>query len=723
MIRIGLNVNGAITGSNAMASNVFDFNTAARQTREKPEQLPPDPVAEFRKFCASYGYVLNDEIVPDGRIHRFQGREDRQGKKSAYYVLFSDAPQAGMYGDFKTGESRSWCIKSESSMDYAERQTYRERIETAIANRDREQQKLHEEARIKAQAAWGAAVPAENHPYLQTKKVRPFSVKITDGNIILPLYDYAGVIHSYQTISPTGEKRFLFGGKKKGNFFKISGSDTIAICEGFATGASIAEATGWTVVCAMDAGNLLPVAETWRQNNRASEIVICGDNDASGVGQEAATKAADAISAKVKIPSVPGYDFNDLHCNGGIEAVKAELLPKAYRTVISDWSIERYSGPAPERQWLVEYTIPQAALTIISAQGDAGKGMLLLDLGLKVAGGDTKNPLFPSDAFGNEICSFGPVVILTAEDDKDEMHRRIAAIRNKRHLEYPIYIVPLPNAGGPMPFVVPGKHGPEPGQAWHEIKQQVAVISGLRLVVIDPLASFVMADVNADPAVGAFTTGLFASLATETGAAVIVAHHLAKTKSKIETPEDARALVRGSTAIVDGARAVYVLWGADEKMAIQKCKHLGVDWERNKIFFGCLVKANGPGDRSIKTFARNSSGLLEPVDVKIRQAATEDKSIMLDLLEDDIRYFAEAGYPFSKTGANGVHEQKSCLNPVLQKVPRGQLWHLVDELKKQKRIVPVAPKGSKNRSYLDVPNGPFTVAGTEILTGQPPQRW
>ena len=53
-------------------------------------------------------------------------------------------------------------------------------------------------------------------------------------------------------------------------------------------------------------------------------------------------------------------------------------------------------------------------------------------------------------------------------------------------------------------------------------------IEDLALIVIDPMASFVHADVNADPAAGAAFMGLLAQISTETGATVMVNHHMAK---------------------------------------------------------------------------------------------------------------------------------------------------------------------------------------------------
>lgn len=53
---------------------------------------------------------------------------------------------------------------------------------------------------------------------------------------------------------------------------------------------------------------------------------------------------------------------------------------------------DRFKGPAPERQWLVEHTIPMASVFVLAAMGDAGKGLLTLDLALGVAG---KQPTAP----------------------------------------------------------------------------------------------------------------------------------------------------------------------------------------------------------------------------------------------------------------------------------------------------------------------------------------
>ena len=136
------------------------------------------------------------------------------------------------------------------------------------------------------------------------------------------------------------------------------------------------------------------------------------------------------------------------------------------------------------------------------------------------------------------------------------------------------------------------------------------------------MASFVAADINADPAVGAFTTGLFSALASETGAALILSHHMGKTgiDKAIKSPAQARHMIRGTTAIVDGVRAAFVLWPENERDAKAYCATLGKPWEPNRVFCGALVKSNGPGDRTVKVFIRGENGLLIPANEQLEKS-------------------------------------------------------------------------------------------------------
>lgn len=104
-------------------------------------------------------------------------------------------------------------------------------------------------------------------------------------NIVIPAYDENGKIWANQTIYPDGNKRFTAGGKKEGNFHVVGGlehlnsSDVIIIAEGYATAATLKEASNRPVVAAFDSGNLKTVAEKLHQKYPDKPIIIAGDDD------------------------------------------------------------------------------------------------------------------------------------------------------------------------------------------------------------------------------------------------------------------------------------------------------------------------------------------------------------------------------------------------------------------------------------------------------------
>jgi len=200
-----------------------------------------------------------------------------------------------------------------------------------------------DEAAARAARLWDSACHAPaDHPYLVAKQAAPLALRMDAGRrLVVPLQDVEGRIHSLETIAPDGAKRFLAGGAKKGHFALVGfdpaplaePAGPVLICEGWATGASLAMATGHTVIAAMDAGNLLPVAEALRARFPDADLILVADNDAkpdrdTNPGVEAARKAALAVDARIAIPTSPG-DANDLFCAEGPEAVVALIAGAA----------------------------------------------------------------------------------------------------------------------------------------------------------------------------------------------------------------------------------------------------------------------------------------------------------------------------------------------------------------------------------------------------------
>ena len=103
----------------------------------------------------------------------------------------------------------------------------------------------------------------------------------------------------------------------------------LLIAEGFATAATLHEMTDMPAIAAFTAGNLLPVAQTYRALYPERDIYIAGDDDRQreteldgqgrpkvNVGRVKAEEAAAAIGAQAVFPSFPadtrGTDWDDL---------------------------------------------------------------------------------------------------------------------------------------------------------------------------------------------------------------------------------------------------------------------------------------------------------------------------------------------------------------------------------------------------------------------------
>jgi putative DNA primase/helicase len=236
--------------------------------------------------------------------------------------------------------------------EYAQRQAERdERIKQAAAE-ERERQTA---AAAIAAEIWNSAVSANDHPYAGRKgvgihglRVGKWPLRNSEGAIyahaenclLIPLRNASNKITTLQCIfdvPPTGyetDKSFLKDGRKSGSHFKIGTlpvSGKLAFCEGYATGATIHELTGWCVIVCFDRTNLKTVAEQFRNNLPDLEFVICADNDRHTKGNPGVTnaqEAAQAVRGRMIAPQFTGEqgtDFNDLAAIEGADIVRSQL--------------------------------------------------------------------------------------------------------------------------------------------------------------------------------------------------------------------------------------------------------------------------------------------------------------------------------------------------------------------------------------------------------------
>lgn len=290
---------------------------------------------EFRNAMHSAGLFCNEPLIADGELHRFKHAED--AKPNSWYVLYGNEIPVGVFGCWKRGIKQKWLSDHYKNLQGQDQKILQKYFQDAKEKYQINKKKMHEEARRRAGQIWVRSQAVEaNHPYLQAKQINAFGIRSYNDLLIIPLRDNNRNIWSVQFINSEGNKKFLHGGKKKGLYHEIGSeiTENIYICEGFATGCTIHEASKSLVVVAFDASNLLFIAKQINNKFPNHKIIICADNDQfteGNPGLTKATEAAEAINAQVIIPKFNSLeskptDFNDLYQLEGLESVKKQLL-------------------------------------------------------------------------------------------------------------------------------------------------------------------------------------------------------------------------------------------------------------------------------------------------------------------------------------------------------------------------------------------------------------
>ena len=329
-----------------------------------PEPSLP-PQEEFANALEGFGLDLRGKApVMDGQIHRVPLIGKSNGDLDGAYCGFLDERPAGWMQNFSASEKHTWVATGHT---LTKEQVDEQRISIARQREERKQitLKKQQDAAREAFSQWmGSDYASDDNPYLKAKGIPALELREDlDRNLLVPVTNVHKEIRGLQTISPDGEKRFLYGMQKEGNFCMIGhyGFDhsgptpfdnegrnlsqgTILLAEGYATGASLHMATEKPVAVAFDAGNLEAVAKKLRDQYPNAAITICADNDHQHTrktpegtelwnkGVALAQDAAIAVGGKVVAPlfneeeRARGLtDFNDLHQSRGLDEVKQQV--------------------------------------------------------------------------------------------------------------------------------------------------------------------------------------------------------------------------------------------------------------------------------------------------------------------------------------------------------------------------------------------------------------
>jgi len=267
-------------------------------------------IAQFRTAAEARGLLLPDRLEADGKLHRCPLWEGAKGKKDGAYLLHLDGVPAGGFQNFRDGlDWENWRADIGRQLTPEEEAANRARMEAQRAEREAEAKARRDKARRKANAIWNSAKPApDDHAYLLRKGVPSFGLRVGSwpkwvqdhagrwyetripGALLVPMRSPSGTLHSLQAIYPDKvdgrDKDFLPHGEKAGKFHLIGElAEGVPLCvaEGYATAASIHQATGWPVAVAFDAGSLEPVARALREANPGARFIICADDDTFGM--------------------------------------------------------------------------------------------------------------------------------------------------------------------------------------------------------------------------------------------------------------------------------------------------------------------------------------------------------------------------------------------------------------------------------------------------------
>lgn len=267
---------------------------------------------EFLATIAAAGLApVKPFELPEGRIVRYRVQGDKAGSRNGWAILHRHPIPAGAFGSWRTGEQHTWKSASNETATPAERAELQRKLHAAQQARATEEARVRAEAAARALKLWSGAKPAtDDHPYLRAKGVHAIGLRALRDQLMVPARDADGRLHTLQFIGPEGSKRFLTGGRLAGCYYAIGRpGDALLLAEGYATGATLHQATGRGVAVCFNCGNLIAVARALRAKFPSLRFVICADNDTGTPGNPgltAAHQAAKAIGAMVAFPSFEG---------------------------------------------------------------------------------------------------------------------------------------------------------------------------------------------------------------------------------------------------------------------------------------------------------------------------------------------------------------------------------------------------------------------------------
>lgn len=494
----------------------------------------------------SIGIEADREPLPDGNIKRYPVIGKNSKNKNGWCICSSlNGKTFAVFGRWDTGEKIKWSNGDQTKYDDTEFDKLRQKYKKDELGRN-------EKAKKAACAIWPKRI-ISNHKYLIDKGLKNKSGPQYNGALIIPIYDSENQLVNLQRIYPDGSKKFLYGGKIKGCASVIQGNaEKICIAEGYATAATINEATGYRVVIAFNAGNILPVAKNIRAKYRSAAIIICGDNDESKTGEKYGKTAAESVGGTFVMPPIIGNDFNDYAKSNGIDAVSAIINSVSIYDIppltMGDTHVKNYlTEKPPDRKFILTYNddglLQAGILGCIVAEGGTGKSRLMNMLSMVLTGHMRMPPFFaPYDSM---------TLLLNFEDSQDELNHRFWDLTDG-HFPDLFFARSMVGKTGPLMKLDNGNLTPSKWFFW--LDDTLKNHPNLKVLILDPYSRLLGVDENKSE-YSTYFCNCMEGLSQKYGINILIVHHTNKASSEKPGPMD-QNMSRGSNGLMSAVR-----WG------------------------------------------------------------------------------------------------------------------------------------------------------------------
>lgn len=350
---------------------------------------------DVRQQLEAAGLVLDGGLqIGSSKPVRCKLIDDKREKRGWYRLhelalANGDRLIVGSFGVWRGDENNAQKVElsraEKQRLDPDQQQAIKARAEADRKRSEAERAAQVERAARRA-AAWWAQCKDEGEPaYIKKKGLasRHGARVSPDGNLVIPMHDGQRNVRGLQVIYSDPKVRERKGrdkdyappGMSKSGLFYTLGalaSGSVALlCEGFATGASLHEATGLPVVIAFDAGNLMPVAQALRkQYRRRMRLLVCADDDYLGTCQACKQYTRVAESACEKCGAEHGK------VNTGVLRAQAAALAVDGGLCVPWFAAERPTNRKGPTDFNDLHTHPQGGLAAVAAQVDASMSAL-----------------------------------------------------------------------------------------------------------------------------------------------------------------------------------------------------------------------------------------------------------------------------------------------------------------------------------------------------------